>query len=97
MAQVPRYEEWVKKSAEQIVFEAMDGITVYGRTLREWADKIAKGEYMPVHHGYLIQPYPGSKSLERCSVCGEEVMQLHNDYCGNCGAILDGGADNGNG
>lgn len=51
----------------------------------------------PVKHGRWIQagqPNENSETLYRCSICGYlEVAPLYdtNNYCGNCGARMDGG------
>ena len=34
------------------------------------------------------------KNLGECSECGE-IVSVRNNYCPNCGAKMDGGADNG--
>lgn len=50
----------------------------------------------PVKHGHWIkagQPNENSETLYRCSICGYlEVAPLYdtNNYCGNCGARMDG-------
>ena len=51
----------------------------------------------PIKHGRWIQagqPNENSETLYRCSICGYlEVVPLYdtNNYCGNCGARMDGG------
>lgn len=51
----------------------------------------------PVKHGRWIQagqPNENSQTLYRCSICGYlEVVPLYdtNNYCGNCGARMEGG------
>ena len=50
----------------------------------------------PVKHGHWVQdgqPNKNSETLYRCSICGYlEVAPLYdtNNYCGNCGARMDG-------
>lgn len=72
----------VKKAAEG----ALDGTVYKGLTIREWADKIASGEYQPVKHSRWksIGDY-----CHICMNCGEE-NENENKFCPNCGAKMDG-------
>ena len=45
----------------------------------------------PVVHGKWKRY---GKNLGECSECGE-IVSVRNNYCPNCGAKMDGGADNG--
>lgn len=47
-----------------------------------------------VDSAHLIPPPENSKALPTCSACGAEIMQLHTNFCGCCGAKMDGGAGN---
>ena len=81
-------EEFGKKAGEY----ALDEFEYKGLTIRQWADKITSGEYQPVKHGrwklrcYGDYPY--------CSNCNNEPkgreMTL---FCPNCGAKMDGDAN----
>ena len=56
--------------------------------------KMPKGiivDVAPVRHGRWKRY---CKNLGECSECGE-VVSVRNNYCPNCGAKMDGGANNG--
>lgn len=70
---------------------------------REAIQKLPAANVAPVGHGRWIRPHwKNSNYCCDCSECGGEAM--HRDYqwhkngiypiCPNCGAIMDGGADN---
>ena len=48
----------------------------------------------PVKHGRWKQPRYTRAPLYVCSECDASAFKAHN-YCPNCGAKMDGGADNG--
>ena len=58
-------------------------------------------EYAPVRHGrWLIEPYVGKHAtlkVLRCSECDNPVLALPDgqdyNYCPNCGALMQGGAE----
>lgn len=52
----------------------------------------------PVRHGRWVWKHsPYDLNIYICSVCKKQVSILGNKlrYCPNCGAIMDGGAENG--
>jgi rubrerythrin len=70
----------VKKAAEGV----LDEFEYKGLTIREWADKIASGEYQPVKRGRWIDSWI-------CSECKGGSREPNTPYCPNCGAKMDGG------
>lgn len=57
-------------------------------------------EYAPVVQGKWINAYIGGVHHYRCSECGEYTEAVWHanfvyNFCPNCGARMDGGADNG--
>ena len=79
-------------------------ITVDADDVNFGVDKIPSADVAPVRHGRWIRPHwKNSNYCCDCSECGREAM--HRDYqwykngiypiCPNCGAKMDGGADNG--
>lgn len=74
-------EEFGKKAGEY----ALDEFEYKGLTIRQWANKIASGEYQPVQRGRWMYPF-------YCSECGFEPYyssDLTYNYCPNCGARMD--------
>lgn len=56
-----------------------------------------KVEAEPVRHGrwIMLEPYGAHHTRRRkCSECGEIKAQELTNFCPNCGAEMDGGADN---
>lgn len=70
----------VKKAAEG----ALDEFEYKGLTIREWADKIASGEYQPVRHGHWDE----IATFLICSKC-KKPFKYQYPYCPNCGAKMD--------
>ena len=58
-------------------------------------DELEPADVVPVVHGRWshIAYLKGIKVME-CSHCGKRVLGSHN-YCGNCGAKMDGGESDG--
>lgn len=94
MAKLPTMDEFAKDCA----MRAMDDIQVNGKSLREWAQDIIEGEYVPVIHarwegteydGYA-EGYPAYDKWQ-CSNCGAEFCceDMDFDYCPRCGAKMD--------
>lgn len=87
-------EEFGKKAGEY----ALDEFEYKGLTIRQWADKIANGEYQPVKHGRWIDfpeclAYEGALDEEYfvCSECHHVWNTVDNcaetfRYCPNCGS-----------
>ena len=78
------YKEIGEKGARY----ALDEVEYNGLTIRQWADKITGGEYVPVVHGRWVYGC-------QCSVCGDRhgpYNSRHKPYynfCPNCGAKMD--------
>ena len=63
-------------------------------------DEIPAADVAPVRHGRWIERrtlHAMGGISAKCSVCAKSVQYLGNPlkYCPNCGAKMDGGADNG--
>lgn len=95
----PTLEELGRQGGEW----ALNEFEYKGLTIRQWADKITTGEYQPVKHGHWIDtPLDRYKKFEsKCSECGwhgisnyDSYVDIYEfEYCPNCGAKMDGGAD----
>ena len=59
-------------------------------------DAIPAADVAPVVHGHWVQTKaPFMNECEDCSVCGYRTVWGHRyNYCPNCGAKMDGGANN---
>lgn len=57
----------------------------------------AEQETAPVVHGRWINPYMNryGHPCHCCSVCGFKASYQDKNYCPNCGAKMDGGAEDG--
>lgn len=94
----PTYEEIGRKIAN----EALDNFSIDGLTVRQWVNKIARGEYQEVKHAHWIDYYEeveiynaGGFTEKRkigvkCSGCQWINRWYAGNYCGNCGAKMDG-------
>lgn len=71
--------------------------------IQDFLDNIPAADVVPIVHGEWVRPHwKNSDYCCDCSVCGNEAM--HREYkwnkkgiypiCPNCGARMDGGADN---
>ena len=74
----------------------LDEYLFRGGTLREWIDKIKRGEVRAERHGRWIET--NDDTMKRCTKC--DVIHLiaqyphgNANYCPNCGAKMDGGKD----
>lgn len=83
--------------AKEIVNKALDKFEYKGMTIRQWANKITNGKYVPIVHGQWINEYLGyGVSRYRCSRCGstfgeDQIIDFkHKNYCADCGAKMDG-------
>lgn len=76
---------------------AYDAIWKSARALR----KIPAADVAPVVHGrWLHSGYVDHLEVVKCSECNHEAFAIalyvcDGNYCPNCGARMDGGADNG--
>ena len=50
-------------------------------------DNMTTADVAPVVHGHYITDEFGDSS---CSVCGEKYLNITQNYCPQCGALLDG-------
>lgn len=90
-------EEFGKKAGEY----ALDEFEYKGLTIRQWADKIASGEYQSVKRGQWILHTEQIVDVDiklptECSECGfEEFSAEKYNFCPNCGSKnrMDGDSD----
>ena len=61
---------------------------------RRAIERILAADVAPVRHGRWVHHIAGGKQISACwcSVCNVE-HETEQNYCPNCGAIMDGGAD----
>ena len=77
------YKEIGEKGARY----ALDEVEYKGLTIRQWADKITGGEYVPVvqSHWRTIGNISGFVTCDKCGYwCGTKSK-----YCPDCGAKMD--------
>lgn len=100
-----------REAVEKFIMDGLNNSDVYERFGHDAIKIIAEVHYMPaadvapVRHGRWLRSDDDwdSLTLIRCSICGEEwcfemiddVTLLNYKYCPNCGAKMDGGANNG--
>lgn len=74
-------------------------VTVDADDVQFGVDKIPSADVAPVRHGRWIDAYPDIEPNPMfmygiCSECGfEQGISKYLNYCPNCGAKMDGGAD----
>ena len=67
----------------------------------EYVENLPAADVAPVRHGrWILEREPDGKPYcFHCSVCDDDFhyigITVAYDYCPNCGAKMDGGADNG--
>lgn len=71
----------------------MDGYD--GAMAMEIAASAPAADVAPVVHGRWVDAGRGIKACSNCNHGIKEHMAYANHYCPNCGAKMDGGADNG--
>jgi Lar family restriction alleviation protein len=75
--------------------KTLDDYIFRGGTLREWVEKIERGEIRAERHGKWEEKF----DYTRCTKCGGLAPIKYDwsedltEYCPNCGAKMDGGAD----
>jgi hypothetical protein len=82
-----------REAALKVVADIMQDCKVSHkhRALNRNIKQIPTADVVEVRHGELIPQYENSR-LVKCSVCGYEFCDLIEcgNYCGNCGAKMDG-------
>ena len=75
-----------------IEFEVEDAVAML-------ADSIPAADVAPVAHGRIVGSLEHGRYRRRFSCCGKDATMITQwawpKYCPNCGAKMDGGADNG--
>ena len=80
-------EKYIERGA---FIEAVKDIPMWGSVAAMLADSIPAADVAPVVHGHRVDD---GGFYARCSQC-DGVLPLCANYCPNCGAKMDGGADN---
>ena len=79
------YELWVHGTP--------DIIKALMNTLKGFIDEAPTIEAEPVKHGRWVDNGIPESILSKCSVCGFSCGAYTFNYCPNCGAKMDGGAE----
>ena len=78
--------------------EAVKDIPMWGSVAAMFADGIPAADVAPVVHGRIVGLLEDGRYRRRFSCCGEDATMITQwawpKYCPNCGAKMDGGADN---
>lgn len=82
--------ETAVKAANEWVSEACMAPVMRVSRLLDKLQKVPAADVAPVVHGHRVD---NGGSYARCSQC-DGVLPLCANYCPNCGAKMDGGADN---
>lgn len=82
--------ETAVKAANEWVSEACMAPVMRVSRLLDKLQKVPAADVAPVVHGHRVD---NGWSYARCSQC-DGVLPLCANYCPNCGAKMDGGADN---
>ena len=67
--------------------------------MKKMVEKLPAADVAPVVHGRIVGSLEDGRYRRRFSCCGEDATMITQwawpKYCPNCGAKMDGGADNG--
>ena len=83
----------------ELAIEALSRGEGCGNVCRRAIERILAADVVPVRHGRWINAYPDIEPNPMfmygiCSECGfEQGISKYLNYCPNCGAKMDGGAD----
>ena len=81
---------YIAKCAEMAMKQVLDDTTIDGISIREWIDKIVKGEYKPVVYARAMKifdnPYTG-RMFTTCSACDGKISP-NDTFCKHCGATM---------
>ena len=88
MAEYIKRETAVKAANEWVSEECMAPVMRVSRLLDK-LQKVPAADVAPVVHGHRVD---NGGSYARCSQC-DGVLPLCANYCPNCGAKMDGGAE----
>lgn len=78
----------------ELAIEALSRGDGCGNVCRRAIERILAADVAPVRHGLWVHHIAGGKQISACwcSVCNVE-HETEQNYCPNCGAKMDGGAD----
>ena len=84
-------DEYIKREA---AIEAVKHAWAKGLEPSQYIEIITAADVAPVRHGRWVHHIAGGKQISACwcSVCNVE-HETEQNYCPNCGAKMDGGAD----
>lgn len=73
------------RTAEHNAKVSQEWVNQQAENLKDW-EPVVHGRWIPFHSEIAVD-------IQYCSAC-EVGFAAKTDYCPNCGAIMDGGADN---
>ena len=91
------YERFGKTSTKVIATVEEGRITSDWAFLEPFLNAAKTVDAEPIRHGHWIwlEPYGALLThCRKCSECGEIKAQEATNFCPNCGALMDGGAEN---
>lgn len=80
----------------ELAIEALSRGDGCGNVCRRAIERILAADVAPVRHGrWIEQEKYDFGTMYDCSICGDRILDNGHswNYCPNCGAIMDGGAD----
>lgn len=81
----------------ELAIEALSRGEGCGNVCRRAIERILTADVAPVRHGRWIEQEKYTFGvMYDCSICGDRILDNGHswNYCPNCGAKMDGGADN---
>ena len=81
--------EYIEREDAIRVVNGQSSLTMTRSSLIDSISNLPAADVAPVRHGRWKRY---GKNLGECSECGE-IVSVRSNYCPNCGAKMDGGAD----
>ncbi len=93
---IDKHAAYIRLKTEAQTHECYESKEAYNRAARI-IDQMRTIEAEPARHGYWIFGNTNTSSWMKCSEClkSQSGQTATFSYCPNCGAKMDGGADNG--
>lgn len=92
--------EYIERGTGVSIFRAKANMAVlmdvapYFEKAAQMLEQLPAADVAPVVHGRWVDAGRGIKACSNCNHGIKEHMAYANHYCPNCGAKMDGGADN---
>lgn len=96
--------KYIERSAGVAILRAKANMAVlmdaapYFEKAAQMLEKLPAADVAPVVHGRIVGSLEDGRYRRRFSCCGEDATMITQwvwpNYCPNCGAKMDGGADN---